>query len=113
MSLLDFLISPAQAQAVGAAPAGNPLTGLLLPLGFLAVMFFVMIWPQMKRQKAHRELLSKLAKGDEVITNGGIVGRVDDVRDSFVTIEIADNVQVKLQKGAISAVLPKGTLKSI
>lgn len=112
MSLLDILISPAQAQAVG-APAGNPLTSLLLPLGFIAIMFFVMIWPQMKRQKALREMLSKLAKGDEVITNGGIVGRIDDLGDSFVTIEIADNVRVKLQRGAISAVLPKGTLKSI
>jgi preprotein translocase subunit YajC len=76
-------------------------------------MFFLMIWPQMKRQKAHRELLSRLAKGDEVMTNGGIVGRVEDVGDGFVTVEIASNVLVKLQKGAISAVLPKGTLKSI
>lgn len=113
MSLLDFLIAPAQAQAVAGAPAGNPLIGLLMPLGIIAIMFFLMIWPQMKRQKAHRELLGKLAKGDEVITNGGIVGRVENVGDSFVTVEIADNVRVKLQKGAISAVLPKGTLKSI
>jgi preprotein translocase subunit YajC len=112
MSPLDLLIAPAQAQAVG-APAGNPLTGLLLPLGFIAIMFFVMIWPQMKRQKALREMLSKLAKGDEVITNGGIAGRIEDVGDSFVTVEIADGVRVKLQKGAISAVLPKGTLKSV
>ena len=112
MSLLDILISPAQAQAAG-APAGNPLAGLLLPLGFIAIMFFLMIWPQMKRQKAHRALLAKIAKGDEVITNGGICGRVDDVGDSFVSVEIADGVRVKLQKGAISAVLPKGTLKSV
>ena len=113
MSLLDLLISPAAAQSVGGAPAGNPLTGLLLPLGFIAIMFFLMIRPQMKRQKEQREMLSKLAKGDEVITNGGIAGRIEDLGDSFVTVEIADGVRVKLQKGAISAVLPKGTLKSV
>ena len=75
-------------------------------------MYFLMIRPQMKRAKEHRELLAKLAKGDEVITNGGIAGRVDDIGESFITVEIADGVRVKLQKGAVVAVLPKGTLKS-
>ena len=111
MSLLDLLISPAAAQtAAGAQP--NPLFGLLMPLGLLAVMFFVMIRPQMKRQKEHREMMSRLAKGDEVITNSGIAGRVEDLGENFITVEIADGVKIKLQKGAITAVLPKGTLKS-
>jgi preprotein translocase subunit YajC len=111
MSLLDLLISPAAAQTAGAAP-GSALTGLLLPLAFIAVMFFLMIRPQMKRAKEHRELIAKLAKGDEVITNGGIAGRVDDIGENFVTVEIADGVRVKLQRAAVTAVLPKGTLKS-
>ncbi|MCX7043185.1 MAG: preprotein translocase subunit YajC [Gammaproteobacteria bacterium] len=111
MSLLDLLISPAAAQAAPAA-GGSALTGLLLPLVFIGVMFFLMIRPQMKRAKEHRELIAKLAKGDEVITNGGIAGRIDDLGDAFVTVEIADNVRVKLQRAAIVAVLPKGTLKS-
>jgi preprotein translocase subunit YajC len=113
MSLLDFLIAPAQAQAAGAGAQPSPWQFPIMMVGFFALMYFFMIRPQMKRQKAQQEMLSKLAKGDEVITNGGIVGRVENVGDSFITIEIASNVQVKLQKGAISAVLPKGTLKSI
>lgn len=111
MSILDFLISPAAAQA-STGGQSNPMIGLLLPLAFIGVMFFLMIRPQMKRQKEHRLLLSKLAKGDEVITNGGIAGRVDDLGENFITVEIADGVRVKLQKTAIVAVLPKGTLKS-
>lgn len=113
MPLLDFLISPAAAQSAAGAPAGSPLTGLLLPLGFIVLMFFMIMRPQMKRQKEQREMLSKLAKGDEVVTNGGIAGRIEDIGDSFVTVEIAEGVRIKLQKGAINAVLPKGTLKSV
>ena len=112
MSLLDLIISPAAAQAAGAPAQGNPLMGMLPMLFVVAVIFFVMVRPQMKRQKEHRELLGKLAKGDEVITSGGLAGRIDDIGDSFVGVEVAPGVSVKLQKGAIQAVLPKGTLKS-
>ena len=111
MSLFDLLISPAAAQAAPGA-SGSPLAGLLLPLVFIGVMFFFMIRPQMKRAKEHRELIAKLAKGDEVITNGGIAGRVEDIGESFITVEIADGVRIKLQRAAVTAVLPKGTLKS-
>jgi len=111
MSLLDLLISPAAAQTAGQA-APSPLPSLLLMVAVLVGMFFVVIRPQMKRQKEHREMLGKLGKGDEVITNGGIAGRVDDIGENFISVEIADGIKVKLQKGAISAVLPKGTLKS-
>ncbi len=113
MSLLDLLISPAAAQSAAAAP-GGAMAGLqYLPLIFLALlMYFMMIRPQMKRAKEHRELLAKLARGDEVITNGGIAGRVDELGENFITVEIAEGVRVKLQKSAIVAVLPKGTLKS-
>jgi preprotein translocase subunit YajC len=113
MSLMDLLISPAAAQAAG-APAGQPslLANLALPALFFIVVFFLMIRPQMKRAKEHKELIAKLAKGDEVITNGGIAGRVADIGENFITLEVADNVRVKLQRSAIVAVLPKDTLKS-
>jgi preprotein translocase subunit YajC len=76
------------------------------------LMYFMMIRPQMKRQKEHRALISALAKGDEVVTNGGIAGRVEEVGETFITVEIAANVKVKVQKGAVQQVLPKGSLKS-
>jgi preprotein translocase subunit YajC len=111
---MDFLISNAYAQASG-APA-SPGIGLLgSPLVFIVIMvgmMFFMFRSQSKRQKEMRAMISSLAKGDEVVTNGGIAGRVDDVGDSFLTLEIATNVKIKVQKTAVSLVLPKGTLKS-
>ena len=116
MNLLDLLISPAHAQAAAqAAPGGlfgGGLSGLLFPIILIGIMYFLMIRPQMKRAKEHRAMLEKLSKGDEVITNGGIAGTVSDIGDSFITVEIADNVRVRVQKGAIGNVLPKGTLKA-
>ncbi len=112
MNLLDLLIAPAYAQAAPAAGGGSMMSTLLFPIILIGVMYFMMIRPQMKRAKEHRGMLEKLAKGDEVITNGGIAGTVSDIGDSFVTVEIAPSVQVRLQKGAIANVLPKGTLKS-
>ena len=85
---------------------------LLFPILLIGVMYFLMIRPQMKRQKEHRAMLEKLSKGDEVLTNGGIAGTVTDIGENFITVEIADNVRIRLQKGAIANVLPKGTLKS-
>ena len=116
MSPLDFLIAPAHAQAAAPAAApglfGGRLGGLLFPLLLIAVMYFLMIRPQMKRQKEHRAMLDKLGNGDEVITNGGVAGYVREIGDHFITVEIADNVRIRAQKGAIANVLPKGTLKS-
>jgi preprotein translocase subunit YajC len=111
MSLLDLIISPAAAQA---APAqqGSPWSLLIMMVLFFAVFYFMAIRPQMKRAKEHRALLSGLSKGDEVVTNGGIAGRIDEVGENFTSIEIADGVKIKVQKNAISAVLPKGSLKS-
>ena len=111
MNLLAFLIPAAHAQAAGGQPQGMGLTTLLFPVILIAIMYFLMIRPQMKRQKEHRAMLSALSKGDEVVTTGGIAGRVEEVGESFVTVEIAPNVKVKLQKSAVSQVLPKGTLK--
>ena len=113
MNPLDFLIPVAHAQAAGAAPAApSMMSTLLFPILLIVIMYFLMIRPQMKRQKEHRAMLDKLAKGDEVITSGGIAGVVRDIGDSFVTLEVSDNVTLRVQRGAIGNVLPKGTLKS-
>ena len=113
MNPLDVLIPAAHAQAAGAAPAApSMMSTLLFPIILIAIMYFLMIRPQMKRQKEHRAMLEKLAKGDEVITNGGIAGTVSNIGESFITVVVADGVQLRVQKGAIANVLPKGTLKS-
>ncbi len=107
MNLMAFLLPVAQA-----APASPGMGTFLLPIVLIAVMYFLMIRPQMKRQKEHKAMLEKITKGDEVLTNGGIAGIVTDIGDNFVTVEVADNVRIRVQKGAIGNVLPKGTLKS-
>ncbi|NII71540.1 preprotein translocase subunit YajC [Dyella sp. SG562] len=105
-----FLI--AQAAPAAGAQAPNPLMTFGALILLFVVFYFLMIRPQMKRQKEHRAMVTALAKGDEVVTNGGLAGRVDEVGESFITLEIAPNVKIKVQKGAVSQVLPKGSLKS-
>ena len=111
-SLLDLLIAPAHAQAAAAPAAGGGLSFLIMPVVLIAVMYFLMIRPQMKRQKEHKAMLEKVKRGDEVLTNGGIAGVVTDIGDNFITIEVAENVRIRVQKGAVGNVLPTGTLKS-
>ena len=107
--MLDFLISPAYAQQA----AQSSTLMQFLPLVFLLILFyFMLIRPQMKRSKEHREMLGKLAKGDEVITTGGMTGVVRDIGENFITVDIADGVNARFQKSAVSSVLPKGTLKA-
>ena len=107
-----MLISNAYAQAAGAADPTGGLMGLLPLLLMFAVLYFIMIRPQMKRAKEHKAMVAALAKGDEVMVVG-IVGRVTQVGEAYADVEVADNVTVKVQKGAIANVLPKGTLKAI
>ena len=113
---MSFLIPAAYADAAAPAAAAGPVgTGFewVFLVGFL-VIFYLMIWrPQAKRAKEHKNLLGGLQKGDEVVTSGGIIGKVTKVTDDFVVVEISDNVELKFQKQAIAATLPKGTLKSI
>ncbi|MEP6939039.1 MAG: preprotein translocase subunit YajC [Rudaea sp.] len=109
---MDFLISSAYAQTAGAAQAPGLLPNVLLFGGLMVAMYFFMLRPQMKRAKEQRTMIEALGKGDEVISNGGIAGRITDIGETFITLEISSGVSVKLQKGAISMVLPKGTLKS-
>lgn len=118
MSLHENLLSlvVADAHAADPAPAGAAQGGGLmtfLPLIIIFVIFyFLLIRPQSKRAKEHRDMVAKLAKGDEVITNGGMLGRIADLDDNYLTVEIASGVTVKLQRQAVLQVLPKGTLKS-
>ena len=107
---MDFLIASAYAQ--DAAPAGGGLMGFLPLILIFVVFYFMLIRPQMKRAKEHRRLVSALEKGDEVVTNGGLLGKITNVSDSFVTLELADNVEIKLQRHAVASVMPKGTIKS-
>jgi preprotein translocase subunit YajC len=88
------------------------LQGMLLPVLLLVVFYFLLIRPQSKRAKEHRAMVAALAAGDEVATNGGILGKVVEVGEQFLTVEIADGVRVKVQRHTVATVLPKGTLKS-
>jgi preprotein translocase subunit YajC len=109
---MDFLIANAYAQADGSSAPGGLLASPLVFLVVMVAMMFFLFRSQSKRQKELRAMIAALAKGDEVVTNGGVAGRIDDIGETFVTLEIAPNVRIKLQKTAISMVLPKGTLKS-
>lgn len=109
MEILDFFIASAYAQ--DAAQPGGLMSFLPLIIIFV-IFYFLLIRPQMKRAKEHRKLVSELKSGDEVVTNGGLLGRIRDVGESFVTLEVAEGVQLKVQRQAIANVMPKGTLKS-
>ena len=109
---LDFFIAPAMAQAAGAPAQGSPFSPLIMMGVVFLIMWFFMVRPQMKRAKEHKSLIESLTVGDEVLTNGGLLGRIAAIEDSFVSLEIARGVEARLQKQAISAVLPKGTLKA-
>jgi preprotein translocase subunit YajC len=108
--VLDFFVSPAFAQ--GAQPQGD-FVGIFMLVGMMVLFYFMLIRPQMKRGKEHRDMLGKLAKGDECITSGGLAGVVREIGENYVTLEIADGVAVKLQKSAVISVLPKGSLKAL
>ena len=107
-----MFISPAFAQA--AAPAASATDSLMsmLPLVLMfVVLYFIMIRPQMKRQKEHKAMISALAKGDEVVTAGGLLGKVTKLDESFVRLEVASGVEMQVQRSAVVQVLPKGTFK--
>jgi preprotein translocase subunit YajC len=112
---MDWLISTAAAQAQSAAPGGPG--GGLTQIGFLVLMFvvfyFLLIRPQTKRAKEHRAMVAALEVGSEVATNGGILGKVTQLGEQYLTLEIADGVNVKIQRATIAQVLPKGTLKTL
>lgn len=106
--MLNFFISDALAAGEQAQPG---LEGLLLPVALIAVFYFMLIRPQQKKAKEHKSMIEALAKGDEIVTNGGLLGRIIVVGEHFVTVEIADNLQVQVMKSAVGTVMPKGTMK--
>lgn len=108
-----MLISNAWAQTPAASDPTGGLMGMLPILLMFVVLYFLMIRPQQKKAKEHKALLEALGKGDEVVTQSGMVGRITKVSEDFVTVEIAANVEVQMQKPSIVVVLPKGTLKSL
>ncbi|MDM8545769.1 preprotein translocase subunit YajC [Candidatus Venteria ishoeyi] len=110
---MDFLIRSAWAEGA-AAPGGLAALTDLLPLVLLFVVFyFLLIRPQTKRVKEHKQMVEALKKGDEVVTNGGIIGKIIDLGENFVLVEISLDIQVKIQRDAIATVMPKGTMKSL
>ena len=107
---MNGLISDAWAQAAPGGP--SQFTPLLMVGVFFVIFYFLLFRPQQKRAKEHQSLLSKLATGDEVVTTGGLLGKVTEVGETFITLEIADGVRIKVQKMQVTQLMPKGTLKS-
>jgi len=109
---MSFFISDAMADAGAAASQSpDPIASLLLPVGLVVLFYFFLIRPQSKRQKEHKKMVSDLQKGEEILTSGGILGKITQVNDDFVTLEIAKDVTIKVQKAAIQTIMPKGTIK--
>jgi preprotein translocase subunit YajC len=107
---MNGLIPEAYAQAAGGS-AGSQLAPLLMMVLFIIIFYFLLIRPQQKKAKEHQAMLGRLAAGDEVVTAGGILGRIVEVGDNFATVEVADGVRIKIQKYQITSLMPKGTLK--
>lgn len=111
--MIDLLIPAAHAADAGAGSAPIPYLDVFIIAAF-AIVFYLIVWrPQSKRAKEHRELVGGLVKGDEIITNGGLVGKIVKVEEQFLVFEAADNVELRLQKSAVMQALPKGTIKNI
>ncbi len=108
---MSFFINDALAQ--GAEGQGDPIS-LILPLVLMfAIFYFLLIRPQQKKAKEHKNMVEALNKGDEIITNGGLLCKITDVDENFLTCKISDNVEVKIQRHAVMSVLPKGTIKNL
>lgn len=113
---MSFFISDALAEAPAAAAAASQpslIESLIFPIGLFAIFYFFFIRPQMKRQKEHKSLVDSLGKGDEVQTEGGIMGRITDLNDDYIKVEVADNVVLTFRRTSVLVVLPKGTLKEL
>ncbi len=107
---MNFFISDALAEGTTQAPQSGGFEAMIFPLGLIVLLYFMMIRPQMKRQKEHKKLVDALAKGDEVQIEAGIMGKITALNDEQVTLEIADGVRIKVRRLSVAAVLPKGTL---
>lgn len=111
---MNFFISDAMAEgAAQSAQQSDPIMGLLLPIGMVVLFYFFLIRPQSKRAKEHRKMVDAIGKGDEVVTNGGILGKVVDVKENFIIVEISKDITVSVQRGMVSTLMPKGTIKDL
>ena len=111
---MSFFISDAMADAGAAtAQSPDPLASLILPIGLVVLFYFFLIRPQSKRQKEHKKMVNDLQKGEEILTSGGILGKITNIKDDFVTLEIAKEVSLKIQKSAVQTIMPKGTIKDL
>ncbi len=109
---MNFFISEAMAEAPAAAGAQCSFFTLIMLGGLFVAFYFILIRPQSKRAKEHRAMISAIAKGDEVVTTGGVLGRISSLSEAFISLEVASGVEMKVQRQAIQSVLPKGTIKS-
>ncbi len=111
---MSFFISDAMAEAAAAPPPGQMgFESLIFPLGLIFLLYFFMIRPQLKRQKEHKKLVNSVAKGDEVQTEGGILGKVTALGENYAQIEVAKGVEIKIRRHSILGVMPKGTMKEL
>jgi preprotein translocase subunit YajC len=108
---MSFFISDAFAEAAGQS-SDSGLLGMLPLLLIFVLFYFMLIRPQAKRAKEHKNMVGSLVKGDEIVTNGGLLGRITEVGESFLSVQVADGVEVKIQRQSVSALVPKGTIKS-
>jgi preprotein translocase subunit YajC len=109
---MSFFISDAVADAgAAAAQSPDPLASLLLPIGLVVLFYFFLIRPQSKRQKEQKKMVNDLQKGEEVLTSGGILGKITNINDDFITLEIAKDISITMQKTAVQNIMPKGTIK--
>lgn len=109
---MSFFISDAMAQAAPAQQA-DPIMSFLPLIILFVIFYFLLIRPQQKKAKEHTALVTGLQKGDEIVTSGGILGKITEAGENYVTVNIADNTDIKIQRQAVSTVLPKGTLKTL
>ncbi len=114
LALVTLLVLPGLAVAQEAGPQGPGAMMQIIFLGGFILIFYFLVWrPQSKRAKEHKELIGGLNKGDEVLVNGGLAGKISRIKDDFLVLEVSEKMEVKVQKGAVTTVLPKGTLKDI
>lgn len=97
--------------AAPAAPTADPLASMILPIGLIVLFYFFLIRPQSKRHKQHKEMVAALQKGEEIVTTGGLLGKITRVGENFITLEISKDVSIHVQKNSVQAVMPKGTMK--
>lgn len=110
---MGLFISDAYAEGAPAAQGGDPIQLFIMIAIFFAIMYFMIIRPQQKRAKEHAALLESLAKGDEIVTGGGVLGKITNISENFVEIKVSENTTMNVQKQAIASVMPKGTMKEL